>query len=243
MTEQVGSAVTMKMIMENPSMAEGLGKVMGDPELARAMLATPPMALIYGELAPLFVPLLLLVTSADAIAGDVASGGVRYSLFRVDRVSWALGKLVGQTALMALGVLLGALVWWLAGAIWLDGMPLAETGLWLLRIAGRATVYSFAYLGMAMCASQLTRTTFRAVGLALAIMFACKILGAITQLKPLKDSSPGMFGALSKLFPNGHELALWQPGWFDSGMAMVALICIGLAWFGIGFLRFSARDA
>ena len=45
-----------------------------------------------------------LFTSADTIAGDVQSGAVRFSLFRVDRLSWAAGKLVGQTCLMAMGV-------------------------------------------------------------------------------------------------------------------------------------------
>jgi ABC-type transport system involved in multi-copper enzyme maturation permease subunit len=242
-TEQFGQAVDMKMIMESPGMARLVGELAGDPEVATAIVAVPPMALFYSWLATTFVPLLVLFTSSDAVSGDVASGAVRYSLFRVDRISWAVGKLIGQTSLMAVGVLLGALVCWLTGLIWLDGMPSAETGYWLLRIAGRSTVYCFAYLGIAMCASQLARTNARAGGLALVMMFFASLLGGLTKAEPIKKSSPEMFGALAKLFPNGHELSLWHPSWLYSGTAMLGLVCIGLAWFALGFWRFSTRDA
>lgn len=241
--EEIGRAVDVKQLMESPGMARVVGGLTGDAEVAKAIVAIPPMALFYGWLAMTFVPLLVLFTSSDAIAGDLSSGAVRYSLFRTDRISWALGKLIGQTALMAVGVLAGALTCWLTGWIWLDQMPVGETGLWLLRISGRATVYSFAYLGMAMCASQLTRTRARAGGLALAIMFLAWLGGSIVQFGPLVDQSPAVFGVLAKLFPSGHHLALWHPGLVQSGTAALGLIAIGLGFFALGYLRFSRRDA
>jgi ABC-type transport system involved in multi-copper enzyme maturation permease subunit len=201
------------------------------------------MALFYGWLAMNFVPLLVLFTSADAISGDVSSGAVRFSLFRTDRISWAVGKLIGQTSLMAVGVLVGALVCWLTGLIWLDQMPVGETALWLLRISGRSIVYSFAYLGMVMCASQLARTGARSGGLALLIMFLASVIGTVVQAEPIERQAPELFRGLSKLFPNGHHLALWHPGFFESFSAMLGLVLIGLAWFGLGFWRFSTRDA
>ena len=241
--ERVGQAVDMKEMMESPGMRQVVGALAGDADVAEAIVSIPPMALFYGWLAMNFVPLLVLFTSADAIAGDLSSGAVRFSLFRTDRVSWAVGKLIGQTSLMAVGVLVGALACWLTGVIWLDGMPLGETALWLLRISGRSIVYSFAYLGMVMCASQLARTGARAGGLALLIMFFCSLAGSVVQAGFIMEQSPDMFTAISKLFPNGHHLWLWHPGVFESLSAMLGLIVIGLAWFSLGFWRFATRDA
>jgi ABC-type transport system involved in multi-copper enzyme maturation permease subunit len=241
--EQVGQAVDMKQMMDSPGMARVVGALAGDNDVANAIVAIPPLALFYGWLAMNFVPLLVLFTSADAIAGDVNSGAVRFSLFRTDRISWAAGKLIGQTALMAVGVLVGALACWLTGLLWLDGMPAGATAWWLLRISGRSIVYSFAYLGMVMCASQLTRTGARAGGLALLVMFFCSAAGSLLTIEPIVEQAPGLVGALSKLFPGGHYMWLWHPGWFESGTAMLGLVAIGLCFFALGFWRFSRRDA
>ena len=241
--EQVGKAVDMKQMMESPGMGRIVGALAGDAEVASAIVGIPPMALFYGWLAMNFVPLLVLFTSADAISGDLASGAVRFSLFRTDRISWALGKLIGQTSLMAVGVLVGALACWATGLLWLDDMPVAATALWLLRISGRTIVYSFAYLGMVMCASQLTRTNARAGGLALLLTFFCSVAGSVLQAEPIASQAPALFGALSKLFPGGHHLALWHPGLVESGTAMFGLVAIGLCFFALGFWRFSTRDA
>jgi len=243
LSEQLGAAVDMKMLMESPAMEKFVGKLVGDAETGRAIVAIPPMALFYGWLATNFVPLLVLFTSSDAISGDLSSGSVRFSLFRTDRLSWALGKLIGQTALMVVGVLAGALACWVTGMIWLDGMAAADTAWWLLRIAGRAAVYSFAYLGVAMCASQLMRTRLLAMGLAFALMFINSLAGGIVRIKPVVETSPELFGALSKLFPNGHDLVWWHPGLLERSAAMLGLMLIGLTWFGLGYLRFSRRDA
>ncbi|MCE7893855.1 MAG: hypothetical protein DYH12_29845 [Sorangiineae bacterium PRO1] len=241
--EQLRQPVGMKELMESPGMERVAGALTGDPDVASAIVSIPPMALFYGWLAMNFVPLLVLFTSADAVAGDLSSGAVRFSLFRTDRLSWAVGKLLGQTCLMAVGVVVGAAACWATGLLWLEGMPLGNTAYWLLRISGRTIVYSFAYLGMVMCASQLAKTTVRAGGLALLIMFACSLGGSLVQARPIEEQAPELFRALSKLFPNGHHLALWHPGAVESGTAMVSLVAIGLCFFALGHWRFARRDA
>jgi hypothetical protein len=241
--EEVGQAVDMTQLMSNPGMERVMGALAGNTEVAKAIVQIPPMALFYGWLAMNFVPLLVLFTSSDSISGDLSSGAVRFSLFRADRLSWAAGKLIGQTCLMMVGVLVGALACWLVGWLWLDGMPLGSTAYWLLRISGRTMVYSFAYLGMVMCASELTRTGIRSAALALAIMFFNSLAGGIVQAGPIMEQAPSFFFAVSKLFPNGHYLELWHPGLFQSGTAMLGLVVIGLGYFALGFLRFARRDA
>src|SRR5262249_25061799 len=155
--EQVGRAVDMQQLMESPGMGRVLGAIVGDAQTGKAIAAMPPMAIFYGWLAMNFVPLVVLFKASDAISGALGDVAVVLSLFRTDRISWAIGKLIGQTCLMAVGVLVGALACWLIGAIWLTNMPLGATAYWLLRISGRVIVYSFAYLGMVMCASELAR--------------------------------------------------------------------------------------
>jgi ABC-type transport system involved in multi-copper enzyme maturation permease subunit len=241
--QDLGQKIDMTQLMESPGMARIAGALAGDPDVASALVAIPPLALFYGWMATSFVPLLVLFTSADSISGDLASGAVRFSLFRTDRLSWATGKLIGQTSLMAVGVLAGALACWAIGMLWLDGMPAGDTAYWLLRISGRTIVYSFAYLGMVMCASQLARTPIRSGGLALAIMFSCSVAGGILQAPPVASKAPELFAALAKLFPNGHYLALWHPGLFESVTAMIGLVAIGLGFSALGFWRFQARDA
>jgi ABC-type transport system involved in multi-copper enzyme maturation permease subunit len=241
--EELGQQVALADVMAGEGMARIAGALAGDAEVARAIVAIPPMALFYGWLAMTFVPLLVLFTSADAVAGDVASGAVRFSLFRTDRVSWAAGKLIGQTCLLAVGVLAGALACWLVGLVGLDGMPPLDTALWLLRISGRTIVYGFAYLGIVLCASQLATTPIRAGGLALGLMFVAWFGGNLLQAEPIAARAPALFEALSKLFPNGHHLELWHPGLLESAGAIVGLVVIGLAYSALGFLRFSRRDA
>jgi ABC-type transport system involved in multi-copper enzyme maturation permease subunit len=240
---EVGQAVDMKQLMESKGMVRVMGALAGDDQIASAIVAIPPMALFYGWLAMNFVPLLVLFTSADAVSGDLASGGVRFSLFRTDRFSWATGKLIGQTCLMAVGVLAGAIACWIVGCIWLDGMPIGQTAYWLLRISGRTIVYSFAYLGMVMCASQLARTPIRSGGLALLIMFLASVAGSLVQVGAIEEQAPTFFRAVAKLFPNGHYLWLWHPGVVQYGSSILGLIVIGLAFFMLGFWRFKARDA
>lgn len=239
----VGQKVDIKQIMSSPGMTHVVQSLSGSKEVAKAIVAIPPMAIFYGWLAIHFVPLLVLFTSADAISGDVSSGAVRFSLFRTDRISWAVGKLIGQTCLMAVGVLIGALGCWVMGLIWFDQMAVADTFYWLLRISGRAIVYSFAYLGMVMCASQMARTNARAGGLALLIMFFCWLSGTILLAEPIQKRAPTLTAVLSRLFPAGHHLALWHPSLVHSGGAMLALVAIGLAFFALGFWRFNTRDA
>jgi hypothetical protein len=241
--DDLGQEVDMARLMASPGMARVIAAFTGDAEVARAVVAIPPMAIFYGWLAMTFVPLLTLFTSADAIAGDLQSGAVRFSLFRTDRVSWALGKLLGQTFLLALGILVGALGCWAMGMLWLDDMPAVATAYWLARMSGRAVVYCFAYLGMVLCASQLARTPIRAGGIALLIMFVCLIGGSLLQAAPIVARAPLVFEALSKIVPNGHHLELWHPAPWQRGAAMLGLVAIGLAWFGLGFWRFRARDA
>ena len=241
---ELGQAADIKMMMADPRWLSIMKNVLGDAEIAKSVASIPPLALLYGASALWFAPVLVWLTSSDAISSDVASGAARFSLFRIERITWAAGKLLGQTCLLAVAVLLGASGCLLAGALWYDGIDVANTAWWLLKLSWSCIVYTFAYLGVAMCASQLTRTNGRARVLALGMMLGCAIGGWVLDRKLITDNLPeGAANALSKLLPNGHSLALWHPGWVEHGTAVLALLAIGLAFFALGFLRFNRRDA
>jgi ABC-type transport system involved in multi-copper enzyme maturation permease subunit len=244
LAERIGGQQNVETLLKSDEMVDQLAQVMDDnKEMARELLSIPPLALYYLWLATTFMPLVVALTSSDAIASEVSSGSVRYALFRVDRLGWALGKLAGQTLLMVCGILLGAVAAWILGLAMMQGFESGKAVLWLLRMSGRAAFYGFAYLGIAMCASQLVRGPWAARGLGLLFMFLCWLGGSILSIDALKKAAPDATTALSKLFPNGHNQQLFTPDIVDRSVAMLALAIIGSAFFAAGYARFRARDA
>jgi ABC-type transport system involved in multi-copper enzyme maturation permease subunit len=242
--ESVGSAEAADKLLQSEQMVDLISELLrGDEELARALLAIPPLALFYAWFAINFMPLVIALTSADAISGEVSTGSVRYVLFRVDRFGWAAGKLAGQTLLLVVGIVAGAAAAFVLGIIMIDTFDVAANAWWLLRMSGRSAFYGFAYLGVAMCASQLVRGTAASRALAILFAFLCSLFGGILSLPPVVNLSPTLVKVARTVFPNAHANTLFRPEIVERGTAMLALTAIGLAFFGIGFLRFSKRDA
>ena len=214
-----------------------------DKDLARELLSTPPLALSYLWLATTFIPLVVVLTSADAISSAVHTGSIRFVLFRADRIDWVLGKLLGQTFLMVVGILIGAAATFLLGVAMLDTMEVGRTGWWLLVMTGRASFYGFAYLGVALCASQLVRGPWAARGIAFGLLFLLWVIGGILGSDWAAEAAPKFSNAAHQIFPNAHSLDLYRPDFGSRGVAMAALLLIGGCWFGLGMLRFRARDA
>jgi ABC-type transport system involved in multi-copper enzyme maturation permease subunit len=155
-TETAGAMTEELMLSDN--MLRFFEELVGDKELAKALVRIPPLALFYGWLAFTFIPLLTTLTSGDAVAAEVASGSVRFALFRVDRLTWALGKLLGQAILMALGIAAGAVAAFLISTVLLADSHRLQTLMWLGRFSVRAFFYGFAYLGMAVGASLYAKS-------------------------------------------------------------------------------------
>ncbi len=242
LAQNLGKEVTAQLL-ESDEVVRVIAKLVdGDEEVARSLLSVPPLALFYGWLATNFMPLVVVLTSSDAISSEVASGSARYALFRADRLDWALGKLAGQSLLMAVGIGLGGLVAFALGAAMLDTFEAGPAFYWIVVMSGRSLFYGFAYLGVAMCASQLVRSNAAARALAILMMFVLSVSGAILHAPVVVDTAPGLVKAFRQLFPNAHSLALFHPSLSQQLPAMLALFAIGAAYFGLGFWRFSTRD-
>lgn len=230
-------------LMEQPEVHGVLARLVRDDALAQALLSIPPIALLYHWVAISFAPIFVVMTSSDAISGEVASGSVRFALFRTDRATWAAGKLLGQCALLAVGLALGAAGAWITGWIQLASFEPADTALWLGRYAGSAFVFSFAHLGLALGASQLTRSVpwSRALGL-LALVGVFAGHGWLGR-DAVQADWPVLASTLRQVFPAAHRLDLWRPALADTVPALVMLGALGLTYFTLGYLRFARRDA
>ena len=230
-------------LMESEQLLDIFTGLIGDRTLASELVTIPPVALFYGWLAMAFAPILIVFTSADAISSELASGAIRFSLFRTERLTWALGKLGGQAMLLAVGVALGAAGVWIVGWLALTSFSPWLTAWWLARLGLRAGIYSAAFLGLIMGISQTTRSVNGARALALLALIALGIGGVLTGAEELQARAPVLLSSLHPLFPSAHRLDLWRPDPLQRLPAIVMLLALGGVFFATGHAVMARRDA
>ncbi len=230
-------------LMESEQFLDIVAELIGDRELAQELVTIPPLALFYGWMALTFVPVLVTLSSAESIASEVASGSARFALFRTDRRAWALGKLAGQAALMAVGIAAGALGVLVVGVTSLTDLAVGPTAWWLLRLSGRAWLYGFPWLGLALGVSQVTRSVPWSRGLALLGLFGLGMLGAVSEAPWVREKAPVVVDTVAQLFPRTYRVDLWQPELTDRLPSVVMLLALGGLFFAAGHLVFTRRDA
>lgn len=240
-TAQPGSLT--EAVLESPELRGVLARLVNDNALAEALLGIPPIALVYHWIALTFAPGFVALTSSDAIAGELATGSARFALFRTDRTAWATGKLLGQSALLAVSLILGAIGAFVAGWVQLASFEPGATALYLGRYAFTAFLFAFAHLGLILGVSQLTRSVpwSRALGL-LALVVAFGVHGWLVRTD-FRDDASVLFDTIAQLFPAAHRMDLWQVGWSDVAPGSLMLVCLGISLFALGHVRFLRRDA
>lgn len=220
-----------------PQIAEGIA----DERLRAVILSMEPLSIFYGFMALNLVALLVLVISAGTHSADLESGAARFALFRVDRRSWALGKTAGQAALLALGLLVGAVVTGAMG-LWLDPGFKLRTFPSLARASLAAWLYGLAYLGLFSGVSMIAKTPLRARGLAFFVLLASWVGHTIVTSEWLiSEVSP--LAALKWLFPGEYRTGLWYGTPEGYAISVAGLLVIGAAGFWLGSLGLERRDA
>ena len=230
-------------LMASKQLHEILADLTGDASLVNALVRVPLLALMYGWTSLMFTPALVTMTACDAVAADVATGACRFSLARTQRLSWALGKLGGQAALLGCGILGGAIGTWIVGAFGLDGFPWVDTALWLLRLGFRAWWNGLPYLGLALAASLVTRSTSGARALALLLLVGVGVLDSALAADRVRELWPVGLDTLRQLLPGAHTGALWRPELLQRLPALVMQAALTGAWFSAGYAIFARRDA
>lgn len=237
-----GAGAMTSEVLRSEQFLQVLDELVGEPELARSLVSMPPLALFYAWVALTFIPLLVTLTSGDSISWEVSNGSVRFALFRTARLPWAIGKLLGQAMLMTAGIVAGGIGSYVLASFYMNEFPYVATAWWLVRFSGRAWVYGFAYLGLAMAASQLTRSVNWSRALAVMLLFGFAVAGNLLETGWLERKAPTIVPTLAMLFPQGHDLDLWRPALADRLPGFAMLLALGCGYFAIGYARFARRD-
>ncbi len=212
-----------------------------DPDARDFLEKQPPIILFFALVSFNFFPLLIMIASAETVAQEHQSRGVRFVAMRTGRAEFALGKALGQAALMAAVTLLAGLLcltiaaWKLEDFTWGAGLRS------LLVFWPRVAVFGLPFLGIAMLCSMNTGSAMmaRAAGLiGLALLFVAHQL-----VEKYADSAFGpVLGVLDFLAPYSHRDDLWLPSWNDAGPQMLMLAGLGLGYVCVGLLFYRRRD-
>jgi len=215
--------------------------LIGDRALAESLLAIPPLALYYGWLSFMFTPFLIVLTSSARVSEEIASGSVRFVLFRASRLDWCMGKFAGQAAQLALALLLSAIGAWCVGRLRMHFFEPWATADAMLIFAAKAWVYSLAFLGLATAISQLCASPNLAVALGFLALLGLSALAAISN-HFAGDGVRRLWDVVNALTPQAHRLDLW---WGDAAHALPAvvfLVALAAVYMLAGHARFARRD-
>lgn len=142
------------------------------------------------SLAVYLVPLLALLMSFDAVAGEVERGTLPLLLtYPVSRFEILLGKLLAHLAILSLAVSLGygaaALV-----SLWSD--PGTASGIAsLFRLTWSSVLLGATFLGTGYCLSSLARRPSGAAGFAIALWLVAVVLYDLALLAMIVSDSGG----------------------------------------------------
>lgn len=150
------------------------------------------------SLAVYLVPLIALLMSFDAIAGEIERGTLPLVLtYPVSRIELLLGKFLAHMAILTLAVLVG---YGLAGggALWGDGRAAAGLpALW--RLVWSSLLLGAAFLAIGYALSALARRPGAAAGLAIGLWLVMIVLYDLGLLAAVVADGGGFF--TTQVFP------------------------------------------
>jgi ABC-type transport system involved in multi-copper enzyme maturation permease subunit len=238
------AGATVRRLRDTQSYRDVVRFFVRDAKKADYYATFPPIVVFYFFAAFIFTPWLILFTSAETIASEVASRGVRYSLLRTGRFAYALGKSLGQGAILVGVTGLCALVFYLIAWAKLAGFEAGATALGLLSYWPRVVVYTLPFLSWAMFASMATSSAnfARIVSLGGGVVLA--IAGGLAEVQSWRKGSvsSGALDLLSVLTPFGHADGFKYPagGAFAADLAVCLVLTV--LYFAAGFLILRRRD-
>lgn len=215
-----------------------------DDRKADYFASIPPLVVFFGWASIMFTPWLVLFTSSETIAADVASRAIRFSVLRTGRLSFALGKTLGQAAIVAGVTALQAVTFFMVAWAALSSFEPGATALGLLSYWPRVLLYLLPFLAWAMFASMATASANLARVLALGGAVVLAILSGLsssTRLRggPVRDVLLDLAGYLT---PIGHSEGLsYPPGGRLAGDVLI-LLALAVVYFCAGFAVLRRRD-
>lgn len=201
-----------------------------------------PAELIYAFFAFFYTPLLVVLVAGNRIAEEIGSGSVRYTIFRISRAGWSVGKFLGQTLMIGLALLLSGLGAYAVARYRLAGSGAPDLLLNIVQWSARAWLYSIPFLGLAMGLSHLTRSASRATVLGILAVTVCFVLSILIRHFSAESGWRAVLPAIGMLLPDEYKMCLWRqaPPPLVSGGA--TLVTLGFCYLLAGHACFRKRD-
>ncbi len=145
------------------------------------------------------VPLMALIISFDAIAGEIERGTLPlYLAYPVSRGELLVGKLTAQLVLVIIAVCLGygaaaAVAFWFGGSDAIGGLPA------LLRLIWTSVLLGAVFLSLGQMISGLSRRPSAAAGLAIGLWLVAVVLYDLGLLAAIVADDGGVF--TTRVFP------------------------------------------
>ena len=215
--------------------------VVGDSLVYDDIVGKHPAELIYAWIVFLAVPFLSVLASCRRVADDVKSGAAKYVLLRITRLQWTLGKYLGQSMLVLLGLLAGAVGAWCVAAFRLSGADIPALLPAMILWSLKAWFLSLAWLGVALGISHISGTGAKAQVFSIGALVAFSIAPFVVRL--YADTTVGArLQVLKMLFPSAMEDALWRASFAPVAAGAAWLVAIGFMWLSFGHMVFAGRD-
>lgn len=215
--------------------------MVGDKDVAEALLACTPIGLYFGWLAMTFAPWLVALTASARLTDEIWSGSARFVLCRTSRLAWLLGKVLGQALQLFAALTLCAAAAWITARLMLDSMEGARTLADMALFVPKAWVYGLSFLGLVSGLSLFCRSP--GVANVLGIV-GCIAASAIyhTAHHFAGEGWRRILDAVQLLLPRHHYFDLMRPEATHALSGAVFALALGFGYLMIGYARLSRRD-
>jgi ABC-type transport system involved in multi-copper enzyme maturation permease subunit len=238
------AGATVRRLRDSQSYRDVVRFFVRDTKKADFYSSYPPIVVFYFFAAFAFTPWLILFTSAETIASEVASRAVRYSLLRTGRLAYAAGKSLGQLAILIGVTGLGAVVFYVIAWIKLGDFEAGATAIGLLSYWPRVVLYTLPFLSWAMFASMATASAnlARIVSLGGGVLLATA--GGLSEVEswrrgPLAGAALDLLGFIT---PVGHADGFRYPPGGHLPVDLAICLVLTVMYFAAGFAIFRRRD-
>ena len=208
----------------------------------RDIFGNHPVELIYAWLLFFYMPMLVVLVTANRIPEEVGSGSVRYVMFRSTRGAWVLGKFFGQLSLIALAVLCSGVCAYLVALIRLGRHVPPGILLNMLVWAAKAWVYSVPFAGLVMGLSLFTKSSGKSTIIGLLAILACFVVTVMAVHFSAYTGWRSFLPYLAAVLPTDYEMLMWRKSFIPLATGTATLISLGFFYLGIGYFFFRKRD-
>ena len=238
-SEKAGSVT--KSIQKNPMFHKAVHEMIEDEEFADELLSYHPLTLFFGFFSFFCMPFLVIILCSDTIAKDVQSRYVRFNLFRTSRAAYAIGKTLSASSILLFALAISTFIVMIIGVLRLHSYDFLGSFPVMMGFMLKCWIFSIPFLGVALFASQLSKTPTKALFFGLVLLSFLMIIGVVADAK----SGVG-FARLWELgnlvTPITFSSGLWHPKLTVNLKAALSCIGLGIFYFSMGFVVFSRRD-